>query len=70
MYEKGDTLFQPTQSKSALKSFAIQHQVKGLNGYDIDSEESNLIYINIIFSLKHFMIYHIYDKWFKEIILQ
>ena len=37
MYEKGDTLFQPTQSKSALKSFAIQHQIKGLNGYDPES---------------------------------
>ena len=34
MYEKGDALIQPTQSKSALKSFAIQHQIKGLNGYD------------------------------------
>ena len=34
MYEKGDTLFQPTQFKSALKSFAIQHQIKGLNEYD------------------------------------
>ena len=33
MYEKGDTLFQPTPSKSALKNFAIQHQIKGLNGY-------------------------------------
>ena len=28
MYEKRDTLFQPTQSKSALKNFAIQHQIK------------------------------------------
>ena len=37
MYEKGDTLFQPTQSKSALKSFAIQHQIKGLNGYEPES---------------------------------
>ena len=32
MYEKRDTLFQPTQSKSALKNFAIQHEIKGLNG--------------------------------------
>ena len=37
MYEKRDTLFQPTQSKSALKSFAIQHEIKGLNGYDPES---------------------------------
>ena len=37
MYEKGDTLFQPTQSKSALKSFAIQHQIKELNRYDPES---------------------------------
>ena len=34
MYEKRDTLFQPTQSKSALKNFAIQYQIRGLNGYD------------------------------------
>ena len=33
MYEKRYTLFQPTQSKSALKKFAIQYQIKGLNGY-------------------------------------
>ena len=37
MYEKRDTLFQPTQSKSALKNFAIQHQIKILNGYDPES---------------------------------
>ena len=36
-YEKRDNLFQPTQSKSALKNFAIQHQIKGLNGYDPES---------------------------------
>ena len=29
MYEKRDSLFQPTQTKSALKNFAIQHQIKG-----------------------------------------
>ena len=34
MYEKRDTFFQPTQCKSALKTFAIQYQIKGLNGYD------------------------------------
>ena len=33
MYET----FQPKQSKSAWKSFAIQHQIKGLNGYDPES---------------------------------
>ena len=37
MYEKRDTLFQPTQSKSALKNFAIEHEIKGLNGYDTQS---------------------------------
>ena len=37
MYEKRDTLFQPTQFKSALKNFAIQHEIKGLNGYDSES---------------------------------
>ena len=28
MYTKRDTLFQPTQSKSALKNFAIHYQIK------------------------------------------
>ena len=37
IYEKRDTLFQPTQSKSALKNFAIQYQIKGSNGYDLES---------------------------------
>ena len=37
MYEKRDTLFQPTQSKSALKNCAIHHQIKGSNGYDPES---------------------------------
>ena len=37
MYEKRGTLFQPTQSKSALKTFAIQYQIKGSNGYDRES---------------------------------
>ena len=33
MYEKSNSLFQPTQSKSALKNFAIQYRIKGSNGY-------------------------------------
>ena len=37
MYEKRDTLFQPTQSKSALKNFAIQYQIKIFNRYDPES---------------------------------
>ena len=37
MYEKRDTLFEPTQSKSVLKNFAIQHQINGSNGYDPES---------------------------------
>ena len=37
MYEKGETLFQPIQSKSALKNIAIQYQIKGLNRYDPES---------------------------------
>ena len=37
IYEKRDTLFQPSQSKSTLKNFAIQYQIKGLNGYDPES---------------------------------
>ena len=37
MRKKRDTLFQPTQSKSALKKFAIQYGIKGLNDYDPES---------------------------------
>ena len=37
MYEKRDSLFHPTQIKSALKNFAIQYRIKGLNGYDPQS---------------------------------
>ena len=37
MSEKRDALFQPTQSKSDLKNFAIQYQIKGLNGYNPES---------------------------------
>ena len=33
IYEKRDSLFQPTQIKSALKIFAIQYRIKGSNGY-------------------------------------
>ena len=34
MYKKRDALRQPTQFKSALKNFAIQYRINGLNGYD------------------------------------
>ena len=37
MYEKRDGLFQPTETKSALKNFAIQYRIKGSNGYDSES---------------------------------
>ena len=37
MYEKRDTLLQPIESKSALKTFPMQYQIKGLNGYDSES---------------------------------
>ena len=37
MYEKRDTLFQPSQYKSALKNFTIQYRIKGSNGYDPES---------------------------------
>ena len=37
MYEKRDTLFQPTEFKSALKNFAIQYRIKESNGYDPES---------------------------------
>ena len=30
-------MFQPSQSKSALKNFAIQYRIKGSNGYDPES---------------------------------
>ena len=37
IYEKRDSLFQPTQTKSALKNFTIQRRIKGSNGYDPQS---------------------------------
>ena len=37
MYEKRDSLFQPTPAKSALKNFAIQYRIKVSNGYDPES---------------------------------
>ena len=37
MYKKRYTLFQPTQSKSGLKKFAIQYRIKGSNEYDPES---------------------------------
>ena len=37
MYEKRDTLFQATQSKSALKKIAIRYGIKGINEYDPES---------------------------------
>ena len=37
MYEKRNTLFQPTHSKYALRKFAILHQINGLNGHDPES---------------------------------
>ena len=36
-YEKRDSLFQPTQTKSALKNFVIQYRIKGSNCYDPES---------------------------------
>ena len=36
-YEKRDSLFQPTQTKSALTNFAVQYRIKGSNGYDPES---------------------------------
>ena len=54
MYEKRDTLFPPTQSKSALKNFAIQYQIKGSNGYDAESFllNSKLPITNIMISTR------------------
>ena len=37
IYEKRNSLFQPTQTKSALKNFAIQYRIKGSNGHDPES---------------------------------
>ena len=37
IYEKRDSLFQPTQTKSALKNFAIQYRIKETNRYDPES---------------------------------
>ena len=36
MYEKRDTLFQPTV-QICFENIAIQHEIKGLNGYDPES---------------------------------
>ena len=35
--KRGILCSKSTQSKSALKNFAIQHEIKGLNGYDPES---------------------------------
>ena len=51
LYEKRDTLFQPTQSKSSLKNFAIQFRIKGSNGYDPES-----FLLNSKQSITHLMI--------------
>ena len=37
LYNKRDTSFQLKESKSALKKFAIQYGIKGLNEYDPES---------------------------------
>ena len=37
IYEKRNSLFQPTQTKSAMKNFAIQYRIKVSNGYDSES---------------------------------
>ena len=37
IYEKRDSWFQPMQTKSALKNFAIEYRIKGSNGYDPES---------------------------------
>ena len=34
-------MFKPTQTKSALKNFAIQYRIKGSNGYDPESVQLN-----------------------------
>ena len=36
-FEMRNCLFQPTQTKSALKNFAIHYRTKGSNGYDRES---------------------------------
>ena len=52
MYEKRDTLFQPTKSKSALKNFEIQYQIKGLNGYDPESFLLNSTITNLMMNTR------------------
>ena len=37
LYGKSDSFFRPTQTKSALKNFAIRYQINGSNGYDPES---------------------------------
>ena len=36
-YESRDSVFQPKQTKFALKNFAIQYRIKESNGYDPES---------------------------------
>ena len=54
MYEKRDTLLEPTQSKSALKNSAIQYQIKESNGYDTESclLNSKLPVSNLMFNTR------------------
>ena len=37
MFEKSDSFFQPTQSRSILKNFAMQYWIKRSDGYNTDS---------------------------------
>ena len=51
-------------SEIALKKLftIIKHQFSWNMKMEIDSKKSNLIYCNIRFFLKHFLIYHIYHN--------
>ena len=40
-YEKRESLFQPTQTKSALKNLAFQYRIKGSNGCHPESFLTN-----------------------------
>ena len=72
MYEKRDTLFQPTQSKSALKNFAIQQQIKGSNGYDPESFllNSKLPITNLMINIRQTKVKLIFSCMMEEVDLK
>ena len=68
---KRDTLFKPSQSKSALKNSAIQYQRKGLNAFDPESFplNSKQLITNLMINKRQTKVdSFVYDGegWFKK----